>query len=129
MPDRLERLRQAAEARHEATLVRAREALQVMAGEGEIVTFRRLAQVADVSRSWLYRQPELRHQVEQARQSRPPSRSSAQASQRASADSLRQQAHAYRAEIARLRAENQVLKDQLARRLGAARAASVTRRP
>jgi regulator of replication initiation timing len=46
--------------------------------------------------------------------------------QQATAESLRQQLRAYREEIARLRVENQALKDQVARGLGAARAASVT---
>lgn len=40
---------------------------------------------------------------------------------------LRQQLHAYREEIARLRAENRALTDQLARRLGTERADNVTR--
>lgn len=47
--------------------------------------------------------------------------------QRATADSLRQQARTYREEIARLRTENQAQRQELARRLGAARAAAVTR--
>jgi uncharacterized coiled-coil DUF342 family protein len=41
-------------------------------------------------------------------------------------DSLRQQIHAYREEIARLSKENQALYEQLARQLGTARAAAVT---
>ena len=90
MPDRVDRLRDAAQARHEATLRRATTALQRLARRGEPVTFRRLAETAGVSRSWLYRQPQLRD------------------------------------EISRLRTENQELRDQLARHLGAARAAAPT---
>ena len=45
--------------------------------------------------------------------------------QRASADSMRQQLHVYREELARLRAESTALKEQLARQLRTARAASV----
>ena len=41
-----------------------------------------------------------------------------------SADSLRQQLRTYRDEISRLRTENQDLRDQLARHLGAARVAA-----
>ena len=48
--------------------------------------------------------------------------------QRASAGSLRQKLHTYREELARLRTENTALKEQLAQRLGEARAASVTKR-
>ena len=46
--------------------------------------------------------------------------------ERATADSLRQQLRAYRDEVTRLRTENQELRDQLARHLGAARAAAAT---
>ena len=42
--------------------------------------------------------------------------------------SLRQQLHAYREEIARLQSENRILRDQLAHKLGEARATSVTMR-
>ena len=61
------------------------------------------------------------------RPSGPSRERSAAAPQQATPDSLRQQVHAYRGEIARLRAENQVLGEQLARKLGAARAESVTK--
>lgn len=128
MPDRVERLREAAQARHDATLARAKNALQVMTRRGEPVTFRRLAETARVSRSWLYRQQELREEINQLRDashSRPGVLPSAE---RATADSLRQQVRTYRDEITRLRTENQELREQLARRLGAARAAAVTRR-
>lgn len=126
MVDRDEALRRAAQARHAATLRRAEDALRTLAGRGEPITFRRLAQTAGVSRSWLYRQTELRAEIERLRQPRP-SKSRPALSQRATVDSLRQQLHAYREELSRLRTQNQVLHDQLARHLGAARAASITR--
>ena len=67
MPDRVDRLREAAQARHEATLRRATNALQRLARRGEPVTFRRLAETAGVSRSWLYRQPQLRDEITRLR--------------------------------------------------------------
>ena len=121
MPDRVDRLR-------EATLRRAKNALASMARRGESVTFRRVAETAGVSRSWLYRQQELRDEINRLRhasQGRPGVLPSAE---RATADSLRQQVRTYRDEITRLRIENQELREQLARRLGADRAAAVTRR-
>ena len=129
MPDRVDRLREAARARHDATLSRATNALQRMARRGEAVTFRQVAETAEVSRSWLYRQPQLREEINRLREasvSRPGNLPSAE---RATADSLRQQLRTYRDEISRLRTENQELRDQLARHLGAARATAVTRGP
>src|SRR5664280_2552767 len=67
MPDRVERLREAAQARHEATLRRAKSALASMTRRGEPVTFRRVAETAGVSRSWLYRQQELRDEINRLR--------------------------------------------------------------
>jgi hypothetical protein len=125
MADHTERLRQAAKARHETTMDKATAALRTLAGTPEPITFGRLARAAGVSRSWLYRQPELRRQIEQLRQSSRPTRSSVPPTQRASNDSNRQKMALYREELERLRAENRDLREQLARKLGAERAAAV----
>jgi cell division septum initiation protein DivIVA len=126
MADRVERLREAAQARHEATLRRAESALQRMAKRGDPVTFNRVAETAGVSRSWLYRQPTLRQEIDRLRDASA-TRPGLPSPERASTDSLRQQLHTYREEITRLRTENQELREQLARHLGTARAAAVTR--
>ena len=127
MTDRVDRLREAAQARHDATLRRATTALQRLARRGEPVTFRRLAETAGVSRSWLYRQPQLRDEITRLRDTSTGRPGTLPAAERATTDSLRQQLRAYRDEVTRLRTENQELRDQLARHLGAARAAAVTR--
>ena len=82
-----------------------------------------------MSRSWLYRQDKLRQEIDELRD-RPATTASVAvpSAERATADSLRQQLHAYREEITRLRAENQELREQLARRLGAERTAATTSR-
>jgi hypothetical protein len=49
MTDRVEALRQAAQARHSATLRRAKEALPALVASGAPVTFARLPMVAKVS--------------------------------------------------------------------------------
>ena len=67
MADRVERLREAAQARHEVTLRRAESVLQRMAKRGDPVTFNRVAETAGVSRSWLYRQPTLRQEIDRLR--------------------------------------------------------------
>ena len=127
MNDRVQRLRDAAQARHDATMRRAEDAVRRLARRGGPITFRLVAEEAGVSRSWLYRQDELRRQVEQLRDSTKSRDSNLPSAERATADSLRQQLHVYRDEIARLRTENQALREQLARRLGAARVAAVTK--
>ena len=129
MTDRVQRLREAAQARHDTTLQRAEDTVRRLANRGETVTFRRVADAAGVSRSWLYQQPELRAQIDQLR-GRPTSGNHAAAptAEQATADSLRQLVRTYRAEINRLRAENQTLREQLARRLGAERTAAITSR-
>jgi len=128
MPDRMQRLREAAQARHDATLRRAEDTLRRLARRGEPVTFRRVAEQAGVSRSWLYRQDNLRRQIDHLRDTAATRGPALPSAERATADSLRQQLHTYRSEVARLRAENQALREQLARRLGADRAAAVTKR-
>lgn len=127
MVERHDALCRAAQARHAATLRRAEDALRTLARRGEPITFRRLAETAGVSRSWLYGQTDLRVEIERLRQPRPSGSRPLPPPQRATIDSLRQQLHAYREELARTRTENQILKEQLARQLGAARATSITR--
>ena len=126
MPDRVDRLREAAQARHEATLSRATNALRRLERRGEAVTFRRVAETAGVSRSWLYRQPQLRDEITSLRGAAAGRPGTLPSAERATTDSLRQQLSTYRDEISRLRTENQELRDQLARHLGAARAAAAT---
>ena len=87
-----------------------------------------MASAAGVSRSWLYRQPQLLAEIDRLRQTPRTRGPGLPANQRATVESLRHQLHAYREEIARLRAQNQALNEQLARHLGAARAAAVTTR-
>jgi len=126
MPEPTQCLRDAAQARHDATLRRAEATLRTLARHSAPITFRGFAELAGVSRSWLYRQPHLREQVDQLRQQRSPRAQAVPSAERATNDSLRQQIHAYREEIARLSKENQALYEQLARKLGVDRAAAVT---
>ena len=127
MSDRVQRLREAAQARHDATRRRAEDTLARLVRRGEPITFRLLATEAGVSRSWLYNQDELRQEIYRLRDAAPTPGSAVPSVERATADSLRQQVHTYRSEITRLRTENQSLREQLARRLGADRAAAVTK--
>lgn len=122
-----EHLLRAAQAKHAAAIQRAHQALRRLDRAGQPITFSSVAQAASVHRSWLYRQPELRAQIERLRANQQP-RSPRQvpAAQRASTQSHRERTEALRQESARLRQENQTLRDQLARALGAQRQAAVT---
>lgn len=129
MADRTDALRRAAQARHEQALERATAALRRLDRRGDAVSFRALADAAQVSRSWFYRQPQLRAEVERLRQAAPcRDPHGVPASQRASTDSLRQQLSACHQEIRRLREENRQLRDQVARHLGDERLAAMLAR-
>jgi hypothetical protein len=115
--DNTHHLRRAAAARHGAAIDRAGAALTDLNRKGQPVTFAAIAQAANVSRSWLYTQPALRNTITALRNDNPPQPSQPTA-QRASAASLRQRLDTTRQDVARLRAENQTLRDQLALALG-----------
>jgi hypothetical protein len=115
--DNTHHLVQAAAARHDRSLSRVRAAIDALERDGQPLTFAAVARVAGVSRSWLYDQPDLRDSIIRVRRDRPIA-SPVPSVQRASPASLRQRLDDAKDEVARLRAENTVLRDQLARRLG-----------
>lgn len=95
-----------------------------MASDGEAITVSRLASMAVVSRSWIYTQPELLDQIEQLRHDRPRNGSSDRPGvSRASEESLRRRLELAHQRIAQLRAENQELRQSLARAHGQLREA------
>ena len=110
-------LAQAAADRHRATVTRANDAIEALDRAGHTVTFRAVADAATVSRSWLYRHPDIRDLITRLRAAQPRSTTTPTA-QRASTESLRQRLDATRAEVTHLRADNTRLRDQLARQLG-----------
>ena len=127
MPDNAHFLAKANARRHDAALAAAHEAIERLGREGRSVNFEAVANAAGVSRAWLYREPEIRELVTQLRAL--PTRTTARAALRASTDSLRQRLDTARDEISRLRAENDALRDQLARHLGAQRVQPLRQRP
>ncbi|MCA1706119.1 MAG: DUF6262 family protein [Actinobacteria bacterium] len=114
-------LLRAAAARHDRAIGRARAAIDEFDRATQSPTFAAVARAAGVSRSWLYDQPDIRDAIIRLRRERP-TETSVPSVQRTSPASLRQRLDESRTEIARLRAENGVLRDQLARRLGEDRA-------
>jgi len=119
--DNTSHLLRAAAARHDHAVGRARAAIDELDRASQPLTVAAVARAARVSRSWLYDQPDLRDAISRLRRERPTA-TSVPSVQRTSPASLRQRLDESRDEIARLRAENGVLRDQLARRLGEDRA-------
>jgi hypothetical protein len=118
---------EAARRRATQTRERALAALRRMDAAGQPVTFDTVSREALVSRSWLYSQHDLRAEIERLRGRHGPATPPAPVPgrQRASDASLQRRLEAAAERIHRLEAENQQLRDALARALGEQRAAAV----
>lgn len=113
--------------RADHTRQRALTALRRLDVTGVPVTYQALAREAGVSRSWLYNQPDLRTEIDRIRARHQPSTPpSTPERQRATADSLLRRLQAATDRIRRLEADNQQLRDALARALGDARTTRIT---
>lgn len=118
---------QAAQHRAQQTRQRAVTTLRRMDAAGQRITFDAVSREAAVSRSWLYAQKDLRAEIQRLRQrhSATPSTQMPPQRQRASDTSLLRRLEAATARIRQLEADNQQLRDALARALGERRAADV----
>ena len=65
-------LAQANARRHQAALSAAHHAIEQLQREGKAVSFSAIAQSADVSRGWLYRQDQIRDLISRLRHLEPP---------------------------------------------------------
>lgn len=121
MPSERTPLQLAAERKHHSAITRARAALAAMHQSGSEMTFQSVADCAGVSRQWLYKNPELRAEIEKLRahHSGP---HPVPAAHRTSDASLRQRNLMLLEENKRLRAENAQLKQELAALIGERRA-------
>ena len=117
----------AARRRAGQTRQRAVAALRRMDAAGQRITFDAVAREAGVSRSWLYAQDDLRAQIGRLRQRHPatPPTPIPPQRQRASDSSLLRRLEAATIRIRRLEADNQQLRDALARALGERRTADI----
>ena len=123
MPPNPTPLATAARRKREHAQARTRNALCELDQQGRAITFQAVARHAGVSRQWLYRQPELREEIERLRDRSiavtPPRVPDAQ---RASTTSLRQRLENLRAENRGLREHVAELKAELAIAYGQRRA-------
>ncbi len=109
----IERLAANARRRSEQTLQKAQAAIAAMAASGDAITVASLARNAEVSRSWIYTQPELRERIEQLHQSAPARPPRSAAASRASLDSLKNRLDLAHQRIGQLREENQQLRREV----------------
>lgn len=123
-PDAISPLAAAAQRRSQLTRQRVREAIRALDRAGSHITFAAVAQQADVSRSWLYRQPEVRTEIDRLRQ-----KPSSPGVSRPSAERATSQSQQHRIETLldanrALRADNDALRRRVAALLGEQRAAA-----
>ncbi|MBK5222749.1 MAG: transposase [Acidimicrobiia bacterium] len=118
----------AAQQRSHETRHRAIEALRDLDAAGEAVTFTSVARTAGVSRSWLYRQPDLCSEIDRLRTTGPATATigAVPSAQRATTESQSRRLEATLDEIRRLKAENHQLREQVAKRFGQQRADGLT---
>ena len=117
----------AARDRAEQTRSRALRALRRLDDTGKPITFEAVAQEADVSRSWLYTQHDLRAEIQALRARRQPSSPTplTPQRQRASDASLLRRLEAATERLRQLEEDNRQLREALAEALGAARTGRV----
>ena len=117
--DRATPLAAAARRRHELTRSKAIRAVRELDHAGAVVTFDAVARHANVSRSWLYTQPDLRAEIERLRQAtRRATTDAVPASQRATDDSLLRRLQQANERNHLLAEENKRLRRQLEHALG-----------
>jgi hypothetical protein len=112
-------LAKAAARRHELTRAKAIQALRELDRTGRPVTFATVAAAANVSRSWLYTQPDIRQQIRQLRDATTGTTpTNTPIRQRATDASLRSRLATALERNRQLADENTRLRQQLARALG-----------
>jgi hypothetical protein len=121
--DNTARLLEAARVRSRDARTHVVAALRRLDRDGEPVTFHAVALAAGVSRSFLYRQADLRAEIDRLRQQPPTGGRPLPSAVRASNESRQARLDALRAEIARLTEENRWFRQQAETLLGERRAA------
>ncbi|MFE9328780.1 DUF6262 family protein [Nocardia sp. NPDC052278] len=124
--DNTKHLLAAARHRHELTRSKAIRAIRELDATGAAVTFQTVATVVEVSRSWLYSQPDIRDEVQRLRElNRRAPATSLPAHHRSSDSSLVRRLELASARNRELAEENQRLRRQLAQALGQLRHAGI----
>jgi hypothetical protein len=117
--DNIDRLAESARQRHELTRSKTVRALRELDRAGAAVNFEVVARTAEVSRSWLYTQPDIRAEIERLREATRHSPAPAiPAAQRTTDASMLARLQTANENNRLLAQENQRLRRQLAHALG-----------
>jgi hypothetical protein len=120
----------AAKERHRQSVGRVLDALRRFDRDGVPITFAGVAAAASVSRTWLYREPELRAEILRRRSTGPtPQKPLVPVAQRATADSQRRKIEALNEALRSVRQDNARLRAELERSLGEHRLTPARRAP
>jgi hypothetical protein len=119
----------ATQQRSEHARTRARAAIRQLDRDGVAVTFAAVAEAAGVSRSLLYRDPDLHTEIDRLRTRQPRGPIRRPAAERASDGSLQQRLATLLDDDHALRDENRRLREQIAVLLGQQRATTASTRP
>lgn len=123
--ERSEPMIAAAHRRHEQTRQKAIEALRHLDAVGESISFASVARTAHISRAFLYRETDIRDEIDRLHVALPLKGPRVPVAERASDVSLRRTLEALRARLAELQKENRLLREALARKFGTQRAAAL----
>jgi hypothetical protein len=113
-PDQATALAIAAQRKRDRALERPTPRSATLIGAGETISFQAVARSGGVSRRWLYKQPDLRAEIERLRARHPPAAPRVSDAERAREASLRQRNTTLLAENRRLRDQIAELKAELA---------------
>jgi len=114
----VEGLRQNAQKKRQATLEKVEQGIRQLIKEGRAITFHTVAQAADVSKAFLYKEPEIKERIEQLREQsikkQPEFKQRASdASKDAMIQTLRQRVKRLEVEVRDLRKQNEVAYGQV----------------
>ncbi len=121
-PDSAAALSKVTEARVTNTRRKAEAAIRELDRQGWPVTFASVAAAASVSRSWLYREPDIRAEIDRLRARR--GDGIVPSVERASTDSIKRQREALLDELSILKEENRRLREEVPRAYGQQRASA-----
>ncbi len=109
----IEGLRQNAQKKKQDAIERTEKGIQQLIKEGRSINFKTVAEVADVSTAWLYKEPEIKARIEHLRDQGTRKKKSVPTNQKANDASNNSKYQALKQRIQKVEAENRGLRDHL----------------